>query len=289
MKILLDPLIYWIKNDENLLENLRYWDKVSSIVEKYFDIRYVSSKGIIKAIQRLNKEPSNLGKEYSEKRQQLIKRFFNNLDYPNNIDEVESYDYKLPINFNITNDHAIDECFSNILFYMKSNQEECLIFLSLENQKVKMFDDGLCWVRHISGEINSKITKLIVNRIFLKNGLDIPTLKNPIPFVDLCDHFYDLQNELIGQDDRLNIFEKITAEVALRNLYEFDENVTKKNNNNTHKRKIYTYKKKHYLSADFETGCFELCDYKGIHQGEISYTGNQLSPRDKTHSHDIFV
>ena len=63
MKILLDPLIYWFADDADKEMNLKYWDKVTSIVEKYFDIRYVSSKYFIQLLQRLNKEPFKLSKE----------------------------------------------------------------------------------------------------------------------------------------------------------------------------------------------------------------------------------
>ena len=289
MKILLDPLIYWFEDDENKIKNFKYWDKVTGIIEKYFDIKYISSKTIIETLYRLNREPTNFNKQYSEKKQLLIKRLFLNLDYENNINEEDSKDYVLPTNFITTDDSLINECFTNILDYVVSNNEECLLFLSLKNHNVRISENALFPVNHISGEINSKITKLIVSKEYIKNNLKVPTLIDPIPFDDLCDNFLVLQKSLIKNNSKMSVFWEITREVALRNLYTYDEIVTSKNASTSHKRRIYTYQKKLYISADFESGCFELCDSRGIHQGEISYTGEQLSPKDITGKHNIII
>lgn len=289
MKILLDPSIYWFEDDENKIINLKYWDKVTGIIEKYFDIKYISSNEIIKTLYRLNREPTNFNKQYSEKKQLLIKRLFSNLDYENNINEKDTKDYILPPEFIITSDNLINKCFTNILDYVVSNNEECLLFLSLKNHNVKISEDTLFLVNHISGEINSKITELIANKEHIRNDLKVPTLIDPIPFDDLCDNFLVLQNSLVKKNNKISVFWEITREVALRNLYTYDEIVTSKNASTNHKRRIYTYQKKLYISADFESGCFELCDSKGIHQGEISYTGDQLSPKDVTGKHNINI
>lgn len=289
MKILLDPLIYWFENDENCEEKLGYWSKVINIIEKYFNIKYVSSANILKILMRLNKEPSKLFKEQEGLKQSLIKKIFNNLDYPNNIIEKEDVHFSLPTNFNITNNVLVDKCFSNIVSFIASSSEEYILLLSMSNHGVRIDITNLFVVNHISGEIDSKITDLMVNKKYLKDGLAVPTLSNPIPFDDLCDHFLDLQNDLKKYDNPKSVFLRVTKEVALRNLYVFDKVITKKNTSSEHQRKIYTYQKHHYLSADFETGSFELHDRKGKHQMEISYTGNQTAPKDKTGKHDIIV
>ena len=289
MKILLDPLIYWFEDNDNKFENLKYWDKVTEIIEKYFDIKYVSSKTIIKTLHRLNNEPTSFNKQFAEKKQLLIKRLFSNLDYPTNINEENLKSYLLPTEFNITNDNSIDKCFANVLNYIISNNEDCLLFLSLNNHSINISARTLFLVKHVSGEIDSKITELIVNNEYIKDGLNVPTLSNPIPFDDLCDHFFELQSNMRKNDSSISVFDRITREVALRNMYRYDEIVSNKNTSTHHKRKIYTYQKKHYISADFESGCFELCDSRGIHQGEISYVGKQISPKDITGKHNITV
>lgn len=290
MKILLDPLIYWFEDDKNKEVNLQYWNKVTRIIEKYFDIRYVSSKSIIQTLQRLNKEPFNFGKEHNALKQQLIKRILLNLDYPNNINDDIGLMFNFPQNFQKTKDSIINDSFATILTSILENQVECILLLSLPNHQCDLNNyPNLFVVRHISGEINSKITELIKNREYLKENIVTPTLKSPLPFYDLCDNFQNLQNQMKKKDDDISVFVKITKEVAFRNLYTFDDIVTNKNNSNKHKRKIYTYNKNHYISADFETGCFELCDHRGRHQKEISYIGKELSPRDEKGWHDIEV
>ena len=291
MKILLDPLLYWFPNDSNKEINLTYLNKVTSIIEKYFDIKYVSSKYFIQTLQKLNKEPfSTTSKPQIDMRSSIIKRLMSNLDYPNNLPDINCESFNFTNEFNVTTNDELNKHFSQVVNYLYTSDDSCLLILSIRN-----FDSNLesqhqlFIVKNISGEVDSKITELISNNQFLRDGLEAPTLTKPLPFSDLCDGFYSLQQEMCKKNDNIVVFWQITKEIALRNRYSYDQNVTSKNNSDNHKRKIYTYNKNHYISADFESGCFELCDHRGKHQGEISYTGNELSPRDKNGGHDILV
>jgi len=291
MKILLDPLLYWFHNSPNNEVNLSYLNKVTSIIENYFDIKYVSSKNFIQILQRLNKEPfSTTSKPQSDMRKAIIKRLMENLDYPNNISNINCDVFKFPDNFNTTEYDELNEHFARIVNYLYSSDIPCLLILAVCNFKSYIKSHRqLFIVKNISGEVDSKITEFISNNQFLKENLPQPNLLDPLPFSDLCDNFYSLQENMCKEEDDISVFWRITKEVALRNMYSYDQNVTSKNNSDNHKRKIYTYNKKHYISADFESGCFELCDHKGKHKGEISYIGVKLSPPDKTGCHDINV
>lgn len=290
MKILLDPLIYWFPNDSEKELNLLYLDKVTLIMGKYFELKYISSRFFIQILQRLNKEPFSTSKEQNGLRQKIIKRLLQNLDYPNNISDPNCEHYTMPEDFEVTNNNELNEYFTKIFNYLLMQNISCILLLSKKNHKVDLKSINQMFVtRNISGEVNSKITELIQDGHYLKHGLPEPILSNPLPFSELCEHYLDLQNEMKKNDDAMSVFWRITQEVALRNRYSFDIIVTNKNNSNKHKRKIYTYNKSHYISADFESGCFELCDHKGEHKGEISYTGNELSPPDKTGRHDIEI
>lgn len=259
-------------------------------MEKYFEIKYISSQFFIQILQRLNKEPFSTSKEQSGMRQKIIKRIFQNLDYPNNICDPNCGNYILPDDFETTNNNELNKYFAKILNYLFIHNFSCILLLSKKNHKVNLTSINQIFViKNISGEVNSKITDLVQDGSHLKKGLNEPTLSNPLPFSDLCEYFLDLQNEIIRNNDAMSVFRCITREVALRNRYYFDVIVTNKNNSGKHKRMIYTYNKNHYISADFETGCFELCDYKGNHKGEISYVGDKLSPPDKTGRHDIEI
>jgi hypothetical protein len=290
MKILLDPLIYWFVDDIEKELNLQYWDKITSIIEKYFNINYISSKYFIKILQRLNREPFSPKKEQGELKQKIIKRLWQNLDYPNNIENLDNGFFSFPDDYKFSTNDELNQYFSTVLNHIITNNIQCLLCLSRDNHKSKIITiNQLFVVRNISGEVDSKITELIENGNYLKDGIETPKLHNPLPFSELCDYFLELQNEMKKVDDEISVFWRVTREVALRNRYSYDQNVTSKNNNDKHKRKIYTYNKKHYISADFESGCFELCDHRGKHQKEISYTGKELSSRDKSGGHDILV
>lgn len=290
MKILLDPLIYWFPNDPEKELNLLYLDKVTLIIEKYFKLKYISSKFFIQIFQRLNKEPFSTSREQNIMRQKIVKRLIQNLDYPNNISDLVCESHMLPNSFKTTNNNELDEYFTKILNYLFVQDFSCVFLLSRKNHKVDLKGmNQIFVVKNISGEVDSKITELIQDGHYLKQELSEPVLSNPLPFSELCDHFLDLQNEMRKKDDAMSVFWRITREVAHRNRYSFDNIVTNKNSSNEHQRKIYTYGKNHYISADFESGCFELCDHRGKHKGEISYTGNKLSPADKTGQHNIKV
>ncbi len=291
MKILLDPLLFWFPNDSNKENNLAYLNKVTLIIEKYFDIKYISSKCFINALYKLNKEPfTTTSKAQNDMRSLIIKRLMSNLDYPNNLPILDCELFDLTGDFNVTINDELNKHFAQVVNYLLSSNASCLLMLSPSNFNSKLKSKHqLFVVKNISGEIDSKITELISNNHFLKDKLEIPTLANPLPFSDLCDGFYSLQKDMCKKEDSIVVFWKITREVALRNKYSYDQNVTSKNNSDNRKRKIYTYNKNHYISADFESGCFELCDHRGKHQGEISYTGDELSSRDKNGEHDINI
>ena len=290
MKILLDPLMYWFPNNSEKQINLLYLEKATSIIEKYFDIKYISSQFFIKTLQRLNKEPFSTNKEQDALRSVIIKRLLRNLDYPNNIDNPICDNYLFPDDFKATNYKELDDYFAKIVNYLVTHDIPCLLFLArLNHVSSTKSINQLFVVKNISGEINSKITELIHDGTYLKAKLPEPDLKKPLPFFDLCDHFLTLQNEMSKNDDSMSVFLRITKEVAYRNRYKLDDTVTNKNNTKKHKRKIYTYNKTHYISTDFESGCFELFDYRGRHMGEISYIGTKISSPDKTGKHDIKI
>lgn len=291
MKILLDPLIYWFPNDSEKEANLLYLNKVTSIIEKYFEIKYISSEYLIQIFYKLNKEPfSTTSREQSIMRQNVLRRVLGNLDYPNNIHNFNCEAWVFPDTFKVTRNDELNNYFAKIVDYLFTENIPCLLFLAKQNSKSDIKSKNqLFIIKNISGELDSKITELIMSNQFLKHGLAEPVLANPLPFSDLCDAFKELQYEMMKEDDEISVFWRITREVAFRNRYTFDAIVTNKNTSNEHKRKIYTYDKKHYISADFESGCFELCDHRGKHKREISYIGKELNPRDETCKHDIRV
>ena len=104
-----------------------------------------------------------------------------------------------------------------------------------------------------------------------------------------------MQKQLVKKGkDKLEVYSEVAKEVANRNTFIFNKNVSDKNKNKgankkKNKREIYDLDNKIYISTDFESGCFEYYNSKGKQQGERSYTDEKLSPPDKTGGHDIKI
>jgi len=90
--------------------------------------------------------------------------------------------------------------------------------------------------------------------------------------------------------ERLAVIRDYGEKVAERNGYKHDVKISTLNSSATVKRIIFGAgkgKDKIYLSIDFETGGFEVCNYLGEHMGEYFYDGAKVS--DKKAGHDIKV
>ena len=78
--------------------------------------------------------------------------------------------------------------------------------------------------------------------------------------------------------------------VAQANFYQYDDRVSKLNNNTGQMRDVYSLNAegKHiYLSIDVDNAAFEVCDYNGYHQGEYPLDGG--APKEARKDHDIIV
>lgn len=78
--------------------------------------------------------------------------------------------------------------------------------------------------------------------------------------------------------DKNAIISTLAKQVALINGYQYDKKISDLNKNKGQLREIYSAGKNRetiYLSVDFETGGFEVCDFSGIHLGEYWFDGTQ--------------
>lgn len=149
-------------------------------------------------------------------------------------------------------------------------------------------------INHIYEELNSNIAYFITQKMYIHSILK-PSTNSPLPNKKLCEKYYDLQKKLIKNGkNKLDVYSDVAREVANRNSYIFNKKVSDKNKNKSkgkkkNKREIYDVNNKIYISTDFESGCFEYYNSRGKHQGEYSYTNDQLSPSDQSGEHDIDV
>jgi hypothetical protein len=91
--------------------------------------------------------------------------------------------------------------------------------------------------------------------------------------------------------EKIAIIGTIAKQVALINGYHYNEVISKLNSNAGQIRQIYSAgknKNKIYLSVDFETGGYEVCDFLGTHLGEYWFDGTQAQ-NDKPQDHSISI
>lgn len=114
---------------------------------------------------------------------------------------------------------------------------------------------------------------------------------NLLPFREISDVFtqdnwVDFQAEYKkNTTEKEAIISKMAKKVAIINGYVFDKRVSDLNKTSGKKREIYSAGESNhiiYLSVDFETGGFEVCNHTGEWQGEYSFSGKNTSdPKDK--------
>lgn len=126
------------------------------------------------------------------------------------------------------------------------------------------------------------------------NPADRDPLKTPLWNNDVAAQYlkdFDLTKEIKAHpNEKKAILRTAGAVIARMNGWELDERVTSLNNADEHMRQIFYSAKFQradcYLSTDFEKVDvhFELCNFRGIHQGEFKWDGNPSGEADKKHN-----
>ncbi|TAE11710.1 MAG: hypothetical protein EAZ95_13290 [Bacteroidetes bacterium] len=89
------------------------------------------------------------------------------------------------------------------------------------------------------------------------------------------------------ESEKMAIISQIGRQVALLNGYSYSKEISDLNKSNNKKREIYEAgdgREKIYLSCDFESGGFEICDFSGTHLGEFGFHGRKTSEAKLDHS-----
>lgn len=186
--------------------------------------------------------------------------------------------------------------------YCKRGSKEHVVFMGTANHgmepplrlqaKDEIFDFNTVL------DINDIEIKYFSNayRQIIMNEILVPTLINPLPNSDLCSDYLNIQTQYIENgEDKICIYDKVGTEVALRNGYRIDDELSKLNSKSNAesekvKRKIFSHSKaKVFLSIDFRHGLFEVFNHNGEHQGEYSYVGEKIHEADTSGKHDIKV
>ncbi len=271
MKILLDEQI----------RDVKYIESVIDFTVKFFEGKYV--------IFRPNKVIKGLSKRsmmaFIEKKLLSTRRFevYDSNEVTKNTSEI----FK---NVNL----KFSEGYIDKISFIEKKNEEIVIVLDPHNfsQDIKKIENRkIYFLNDYKKELNSNIGKWVVQHKFLRQEkLKKPKLDVPLPNIELCDKYKQLQDELTsGESDKKPIYLKIGAEVAARNGYVRDNKIEKLNRKAI--RHIFKYKGDDtiYISIDVEHGAIEVFNSKGKHRGEYGYKGELLSSSDKMGKHDIII
>lgn len=99
--------------------------------------------------------------------------------------------------------------------------------------------------------------------------------------------FREKRDKTTSYYERLAVIREYGEKVAERNGYKHDVRISTLNTSQNVKRIIFgggKGKDKIYLSIDFETGGFEVCNYLGEHIGEYFFDGSEVSGKKAGHN-----
>lgn len=235
------------------------------------------------------KDPFGEYRENEILKNEIISKIWKNFDFSNTNDVVFLNNYKdelIPKSFVPVEREDIKEYLNNLWGLILEAKYDVVFFMCRKNHKWnEPVNDRTHFVRHIYRELDSYIGELFsCGELIKEKNLKIPTIRSPLPNTQLCSEYVKIREKTInaGQADK-QIFLKLGKEVAYRNGYILDEELTRINRDAI--REIFRSKTKPivYLSIDFEKGAFEVCNYKGDHIGEYSYEGIQTGKAKLDH------
>lgn len=289
MKIVLDPGLLWFdKSKEH--EEFMYLKDVIDFIDTYLSIRYLPIYEFIMRLYTIAKDPLGEYRESEIVKQDIISKIWKNLDFSNPDDMIYLTDCEkniIPEDFKIIDREDIKKYFNNLWELMTEKKHEIVFFLCVKNHGLKERKmESIHFVRHIYREVDSYLGELFSNGSLIRDeAVKIPSLNFPLPNIQLCSEYSVIRKKIIkdGNADNDN-FLKLGREVAYRNGYIFNKELTKINN--TAIREIFSSKTNPviYLSIDFEKGAFEVCNHSGAHMGEFSYEGKQIGKAKSDHS-----
>lgn len=307
MDIYIDPNVYQISDCENEVCHFIFFsefiDFLVKVNKKNNDVCFTKdeySKLMNPSMPPwISYKDSNLKNRFILQYNEFLKlkiRFFDEVDLDIKLkhDDIKVYEELLLVLLRIiVNEIHSNNGYEHALFLGKVNSEPFNVADNGNDAFIIKYDNEEYNINVIKNfnenHFNNALRKL---KSILYTYVGKPSLKEPLPYYKFCEDLYDIQKKLIIEGkDKYDVFKRIGEEVALRNTYIFDSEVTKLNNNSNHKRKIYRSSSNPiiFISTDFEKGCFELFNHSGVHQGEIKYSGVLNSKADKTGKHDIIV
>lgn len=302
---IIDPNIYELadgqKTDEkSIYTHYIYLNQIIDFFKKRKDVLILSERQYY-SIYSLIEHPWN---QYPSNNSQfntisiIYREFLNLIDYKHlsNYDKNKMAKDDQSINHSSYNNSLCYTEFLKQITEVINNKNDYALFIGTANFGVGeelYFNDGsdiFYPIKDINEESVIYLSKGY-RFLFINEHNVHPSLSNPLPNGDFCGRYKAIaEKQIQNGDDKIIVYRKIAKEVALRNGYSYNQELSSKNSNKSKIRDIYSLDSKIYISADIEHGGIEVFDNDGKHQGEYHYDGI-LKPnsKDKKGTHDIIV
>lgn len=273
-KILLDEDFF---NMEGTEQEQNYLEELKEFLPKYLDVDFA-----IFIDERTNQGEYNL---YSNRI--LFEKKLQKMGL------IERYERFVPRNDSNYAELGFSEEFIGKIDEIYNNGDEVIIpVCTFKHLKDKKNIDGVAFIlNHIYKEVESNIAMFISNGMYVKEENIIkPSKGNPLPNKELCAYYKEVQDEAVkgkNCNEKIAIYRKIGAEVAMRNTYKYDARISSMNGTGTKMRRIYKSgdgRDSVYTSIDVEHGALEICNFKGKHIDEYTYIGDAQGKQDSKHN-----
>lgn len=196
--------------------------------------------------------------------------------------------------------HSSNRCFDCFLRDVAVTRNECPVFLGIVNHSLQsplkfMDQAGTEFAVDAISDINENRVLLFSDgyrRILLADHTAKPSTHNRFPNSDLCTRYDELQQKAFEEGfDRVSVIRIFAKEVALRNNYVKDTDLTAFNSSSNHIRDVYRSEEADVLlCTDVRHGRFEAFDCNGVHIGEYTYAGVYIpDSRDSTGAHNLSI
>lgn len=194
--------------------------------------------------------------------------------------------------------HSSNYCFDCFLRDVAVTRNECPVFLGIINHSLQSpleFRDqaGTEFAVDAISDINEDKVLLFSDgyrRLLLAEHTAKPSTHNRFPNSDLCTRYDELQQKAFEEGfDRVSVIRIFAKEVALRNNYIKDADLTALNSSSSHIRDVYRSEETDVLlCTDVRHGRFEAFNRDGVHLGEYTYSGAYISNScDSTGAHNL--
>lgn len=280
-KILFDDILY-----QHIVEQNEYFNALIDIISLYFDVEIICfvpfgekqrSNSLAMGLQNINKK---IHKTQKQEKYNL-----------NDVSEVSDKELEKL---------GFSKSFIGKIYYIKENNPNDIIIIPFAYNKsnrilhTKNTGIYIFYIGNYDEEIESNISKWISCNDFIH--IQEPDFDNMFPAKSLCNGYDKWRSEILQPNysgDKISDFTRIGLEVAARNKYIYDSQLTalnkrkakKDRNGNPPKRQIFVNAKRDvYLSVDFENGGFEVYDKNARHQGQYRFNGKfEKDPDDNSH------